>query len=108
MEERRVAEARAAEECWIVEAKAWEEEKSRAHAEALRQQRLLATLEAKQKADEAASGLGPKGVPKDVGAPEKRKGVEQPSCDRCTARGVMCEVSLYPGAQSDSELTLIF
>ena len=81
----RATEARAAEECRItaasVEAKAREEEKSRAQAEALRQQRLLAALEAKWKADEAALGLGPKGVPKDVGAPEKGKGVEWPSCD---------------------------
>ena len=66
MEERWIAEAR-------VEAKAREEEKSRAQAEALRQQKLLAALEAKQKADEAASGSGPKGVPKDVRAPEKGK-----------------------------------
>ena len=72
-EERWVAEARAAEECRIAEVraevKAREEEKSRAQAEALRQQRLLAALEAKRKADEVASGSGPKGVLKDVGAP---------------------------------------
>ena len=97
-EERRVAEARAAEECWIAAAKAREEEKSRAQAEALRQQRLLAALEAKRNADEVASGSGPKGVLKDVGAPEKGKGVERSSCDRCTARGVVCEASPYPGA----------
>ena len=133
-EERRIAEARAAEEHWVAEArvaevhwaaearaaeerrivearaeaKAGEEEKSRAQAEALRQQRLLAALEVKWKADKAASGSGPKGVPKDVGAPEKGKGVERPSCDRCTARGVVCEVSPYPGAQSDSKLMLLF
>ena len=105
-EEHRVAEARAAEVRWaavaraveerrIAAAKAREEEKSRAQAEALRQQRLLAALEAKRKADEAASGLGPKGAPKDVGAPEKGKGVERSSCDRCTTWGVMCEVSSY-------------
>ena len=109
---RRAAEARAAEERRIAaaraEAKAREEEKSRAQAEALRQQRLLAALEVKRKADEAASGSGPKGVPKDVGAPEKGKGVERPSCDLCTVRGVVCEVSLYPRARSNSELTLIF
>ena len=92
----RATEARAAEECWIMAAKAREEEKSQAQAEALRQQRLLAALEAKRKADKAASGSGPKGVPKDVGAPEKGKGVERPSCDCCMAWGVMCEVSPYP------------
>ena len=69
---------------------------------------LQAALEVKWKADEAASGSGPKGVPKDVGAPEKGKGVERPSCNRCTAWGVVCEVSPYPGARSDSELTLDF
>ena len=87
----RAAEARAAEECRIAavraEAKAREEEKSWAQAEALRQQRLLAALEAKRRADEAAAGSGPKGVPKDVGGPEKGKGVERPSCHCCTARG---------------------
>ena len=102
--ERRITEARAAEERWVAEAraeaKAREEEKSRAQAEALRQQRLLAALEAKWKANEAASGSGPKRVPKDVRAPEKGKGVERPSCDCCTARGVMCEVSPYAGALS--------
>ena len=107
-EVRRAAEARAAEERRIAAAKAREEEKSWAQAEALRQQRLLVALEAKRKADEAASGSGPKGVPKNVGAPEKGKGVERSSCDRCTARGVVCEVSPYPGAQSDSELTQLF
>ena len=107
-EVRRAAEARAAEERRIAAAKAREEEKSRAQAEALRQQRLLAALEAKQKADEAASGSGLKGAPKDVGAPEKGKGVERSSCDRCTAWGVVCKVSPYPGAQSDSELTQLF
>ena len=47
-------EVRAAEEHWAaearVEAKAWEEERSRAQAEALRQQKLLAALEVKRKA----------------------------------------------------------
>ena len=99
VEEHRVAEVRVAEEHWAVEAKAWEEEeeeRSRAQAEALRQQQLLATLEAKRKAGEMASrsGLGPKGGPKNVGAPEKGKGVERASCDCCTAWGVVCEVSL--------------
>ena len=70
-EVRRAAEVRVAEERRIAAAKAWEEEKSRAQAEALRQQRLLVALEVKRKADEAASGLGPKGAPKDVG--EKRE-----------------------------------
>ena len=107
-EVRRAAEARAAEEHRIAAAKVQEEEKSRAQAEALRQQRLLAALEAKWKADEAASGSGPKGAPKDVGAPEKGKGVERSSCDHCTARGVMCEVSPYLGARSVSELTSDF
>ena len=77
VEECRIAEARAAEECRITEAKAWEEERSRAQAEALRQQKLLAALEAKRKAEVASrSGSGLKGGPKDVGAPEKGKGVE--------------------------------
>ena len=102
VEERQIAEVRAAEEHRIVEAraeaKAREEEKSKAQAEALRQQKLLAALAVKRKADEVASGSGPKGVPKDVGAPEKGKGVEWSSCDRCTAWGVVCEVSPYPGA----------
>ena len=100
VEEHHIVEARAAEEHRIVEAKAREEERSRAQAEALRQQKLLAALEAKRKAEEVASGLGsgPKGGPKDVGAPEKGKGVEQTSCDRCTAGGVVCEVSPYLGA----------
>ena len=97
-EERRVAEARAAEERRIAAAKAREEEKSRAQAEALRQQRLLVALEAKRKAEEAASGSGPKGVPKNVRAPEKGKEVERSSCDRCTARGVTCEVSPIRGS----------
>ena len=90
-EERRIAEARA-------EAKAQEEEKSKFQEEALRQQKLLASLEAKWKADKVALGSGPKEVPKDVEAPEKGKGVEWPSCDRCTARGVVCVVSPYPRA----------
>ena len=97
-EECQVMEARAEEERRVTEAKAWEEERSKAQAEALRQQKLLAALEVKWKVDEGASGSGPKGGPKEVGAPEKRKGVEWPSCDRCTARGVVCEVSPYPGA----------
>ena len=107
-EERRVAEARVAEVRRAAEARAQEEEKNRAQAEALRQQRLLSALEAKRKADEAASGSGPKGAPKDVGAPEKGKGVERSSCDRCTARGVVCEVSPYLRDRSDSELTSFF
>ena len=54
-EEHRVAEARAAEERRIAEAKAQEEEeRNRAQAEALRQQKLLAALEAKWKADKVA------------------------------------------------------
>ena len=71
-----------------MEVKAQEEERNRAQAEALRQQKLLAALEAKWKAKEVASGLGsgPKGGPKDVGAPEKGKWVERTSCDCCTAR----------------------
>ena len=70
-------------------------------------QKLLTALEAKWKTNKvtSGSGSGPKGVPKDVGAPEKGKGVEWPSCDCCTARGVVCEVSPYPGARSDSEQT---
>ena len=82
------------------EAKGQEEERSRAQAEALRQQKLLAALEAKWKAEEVASGSGsgPKGGPKDVGAPEKGKGVEQTSCDHCMAQGVVCEVSPFSGS----------
>ena len=76
-----------------------EQQQSRAQAEALRQQKLLAALEVKRKAEEVASGLGLglKGGPKHVGAPEKGKGVEQTSCDRCMARGVVCEVSPFLG-----------
>ena len=90
------------------EAKGQEEERSRAQAEALRQQKLLAALEAKWKAKEMASrsGSGPKGGLKNVRAPEKGKGVERTSCDRCTAQGVVCEVSLFLGFRSDSELTV--
>ena len=107
VEECRVAEVKAAEECRITEVKAREEERSRAQAEALRQEKLLAALEAKQKAKVASgSRSGLKGSPKDVRAPEKGKGVEQTSCDHCTARGVICEVSPYLRVRSDSELTL--
>ena len=110
-EEHRIAEAkavevRAAKEHWAVEARAEEEERSRAQAEALRQQKLLAALEVKWKAEEMASGsgLGPRGGPKNVGAPEKGKGVEQASCDRCMARRVICKVSLFLGFRSNSVL----
>ena len=88
-EEHRVAEARAAEERRIAVAKAREEEKSRAQAEALRQQRLLAALEVKRKADEAALGSGPKGAPKDVGAPEKGKEWNGPHAT-VARRGGLC------------------
>ena len=95
-EERCIAEARVAEECRAAEAKVQEEERSRAQAEALRQQKLLAALEVKRKAKEVASrsGSGPKGGLKHVGAPEKGKEVERVSCDHYTAQGVVCEVSL--------------
>ena len=89
--ERRIAEEKAVEECCIaevrvaeerqaVEAKMQEEERSRAQAEALRQQKLLAALEVKWKAREVASGSGsgPKGGPKNVGASEKGKGLSGP------------------------------
>ena len=99
--ERQIAEAKAADECHVAEVRVaeerWiaEEERSRAQAEALRQQKLLAALEAKREAKEVAfgSGLGPKGGLKDVGAPEKGKGVERTSCNHCTAQGVVCKVS---------------
>ena len=66
-----------------------EEERRRAQVEAIRQQKLLAGLEVKQKAGEVASrsGSGLKGAPKNVGASEKGKGVEWTSCDHFTVRG---------------------
>ena len=69
-----VVEARAAEERWAAEVKEREEERSRAQAEALRQQKLLAALEAKRKAEEVASGsgLGRRGVRK-MSGPQRRE-----------------------------------
>ena len=95
-----VAEAKVVEECRIAEvqakAQAQEEERRRAQAEAIKRQKAQAESEARHKAGEAlGSGSASKGVPKIVGALEKDKRVERASCDHCTARGVMCEVSYF-------------
>ena len=90
-EERQIAEAQA-------KVQVQEEERRRAQVEAIKRQKAQAESEVrcKAKAREALGlGLALKGVPKIVRAPEKGKGVERASCNRCTAWGVVCEVSYF-------------